>query len=803
MKKTLRFLIVVLVLLSVLLFNPAPSFAYIDYSYHRIETGAFLGEETVKSALQKLRSYTGWWATYEAVGKPVPYYKVYSGGFYGKENVESVLNQFIHSTGLSAKYIPLGNPEPYKKVVTGGIYGRENVKHYLKEFSNSTGLTASFEPVGEEVFKKRIVSGAFLGENNVKQVMEQFQKQTGISAVYKPTGQYEEYKQVVSGGFYGEENVRAVLQNFMASTGLKASYEPLSYSEFFTIISGGFYGETNVKAIIAQLNNDFGISADYSPGNNPDIFYITTQPLNGDLLLKVNRFLENKGWWYRNKPTGQKIPITFRIRSEQIIDKELINKALNFYKKNNWWATTVLTGNKVYNKFYIQSGPITDSQKINKGMRFFTDSGWWVTTENSDEKTHLYFRIVTAPLLGKDKLNRAIKFFKEKNWWYAEVSLNEKGYTTFQIVTDPLLGETLRDKALKFFNDRNWWASSVFTGKNERYYKIVTGSFLGYENALSNAKMISDHFGWWTTTILVKNGPRVMYTNYNLTLEEMANLQMKLLTPPQTDRFRNEPVYIHSDYVDLDKNIIIGTGVNVRKGPGIDYESVAKLNSDFKDFTITGRIGEWIEVLLTWKNAPYEDVMYYLNPQNFPPGSSQFLQFLKLSIPTEIDINEVNEKILNDTAGALKGTASAFAEAAKLYGINELYLIGHALHETGYGTSPLAEGVIYNGKKVYNVYGYNAFDHCPIECGAKKAYEEGWTSIEKAIIGGAKLIRENYIYNPVFPQDTLYKMRWNPIQPWHQYATDVGWAVKQTVQLYKYYQLLENYTLYFDIPEYN
>ena len=46
-------------------------------------------------------------------------------------------------------------------------------------------------------------------------------------------------------------------------------------------------------------------------------------------------------------------------------------------------------------------------------------------------------------------------------------------------------------------------------------------------------------------------------------------------------------------------------------------------------------------------------------------------------------------------------------------------------------------------------------------------------------------------------------MRWNPIQPWHQYATDVGWAVKQTVQLYKYYQLLENYTLYFDIPEYN
>lgn len=205
---------------------------------------------------------------------------------------------------------------------------------------------------------------------------------------------------------------------------------------------------------------------------------------------------------------------------------------------------------------------------------------------------------------------------------------------------------------------------------------------------------------------------------------------------------------------------------------------------------------------MTWQDAKSADVSEYLNPNNFSMDSKYYFQFLKLSKPAYIDAAEVNSKILNNK-GILTGKAQAFISAAQMYSINELYLISHALLETGNGSSKLANGVTYNGKTVYNMYGYGAYDSCPLECGAKTAYENGWFTPEQAIIGGARLISSGYIYNTTFQQDTLYKMRWNPVQPSHQYATDIGWAYKQVGSIYNLYQLLDNYTLYYDVPKYN
>jgi len=52
-------------------------------------------------------------------------------------------------------------------------------------------------------------------------------------------------------------------------------------------------------------------------------------------------------------------------------------------------------------------------------------------------------------------------------------------------------------------------------------------------------------------------------------------------------------------------------------------------------------------------------------------------------------------------------------------------------------------------------------------------------------------------------QNTLYKMRWNPNNPGvHQYATDIGWAAKQVGRIRSLYDLIDTYTLSFDIPRY-
>src|SRR5699024_10016193 len=100
-----------------------------------------------------------------------------------------------------------------------------------------------------------------------------------------------------------------------------------------------------------------------------------------------------------------------------------------------------------------------------------------------------------------------------------------------------------------------------------------------------------------------------------------------------------------------------------------------------------------------------------------------------------------------------------FIDAGRQNGISDVYLLSHALLETGNGKSALANGIKYKGKTVYNMYGIGAVDSCPEECGAKRAYEEGWFSPKEAIIGGAAFIGNGYIQSG---QNTLYKMRWNP-----------------------------------------
>ncbi|MGE6257188.1 glucosaminidase domain-containing protein [Heyndrickxia sporothermodurans] len=205
-----------------------------------------------------------------------------------------------------------------------------------------------------------------------------------------------------------------------------------------------------------------------------------------------------------------------------------------------------------------------------------------------------------------------------------------------------------------------------------------------------------------------------------------------------------------------------------------------------------------------WKAATKSQVDYYLNPLNFSQTSPSFYQFLVLSSYTGTKASELNSKLLNGK-GILNGTGASFIEAAKKYGINEIYLLNHALHETGNGTSKLSTGIKVNGVTVYNVYGIGALDSDPNGLGAKYAYDHGWTTIQKAIVGGAQFVSENYIHNG---QDTLYKMRWNPDgmvakgYANHQYASDIGWAEKQTYSIVQAYNQLSDFILMFDVPKY-
>lgn len=211
-------------------------------------------------------------------------------------------------------------------------------------------------------------------------------------------------------------------------------------------------------------------------------------------------------------------------------------------------------------------------------------------------------------------------------------------------------------------------------------------------------------------------------------------------------------------------------------------------------------IGAKIEKGGSWVAASGSQIQEFFVPSEANIEKYKF-QFLNLASPA--GISEEDAKAYLCDKGILSGKEAVFIEAAKANNVNEIYLMAHACLETGNGTSKLATGVVVNGKTVYNMFGIGAVDSDPIGKGSMYAYNMGWTTPEKAILGGAQFISKNYINNYPYNQDTLYEMRWNPASPGrHQYATDIAWAAKQAEWIEKIYKCFTNPIVTFDIPVY-
>lgn len=227
-----------------------------------------------------------------------------------------------------------------------------------------------------------------------------------------------------------------------------------------------------------------------------------------------------------------------------------------------------------------------------------------------------------------------------------------------------------------------------------------------------------------------------------------------------------------------------------------------------------------------WINATKDQVTYYANPNNFINDYGIY-QFLKLNYVEGITVEDLNNVLVGK--GVLQGKGAAFIEAGKTYNINPVYLVAHSLLETGNGTSALATGITVSAVheifgddksklipiavpvKVYNVYGVAAYDSNPDLWGSENAYKQGWSTVDKAIIGGAKFISQSYINSTTYKQDTLYKMRWDIASIYkspntlyaHQYATDIGWAYKQSQIMKTIISKMNNSMFYYEVPKFN
>lgn len=198
--------------------------------------------------------------------------------------------------------------------------------------------------------------------------------------------------------------------------------------------------------------------------------------------------------------------------------------------------------------------------------------------------------------------------------------------------------------------------------------------------------------------------------------------------------------------------------------------------------------------------ASRTEVEQHMDPAYYHDGAYKY-QFLDLSCPNNVSASELNKYL--EGKGVLEGHAQDFIDAANKYNLSELYLVTHAILETGNGSSALARGVEVEGTKVYNVFGIGAYDNSALYSGSRRAYKEGWTSVGAAIVGGAKFISDMYVNASAGRQNTLYKMLFNPGNPGeHQYATDCEWAVSQATILDRLFRLFPNAVKTYEIPVY-
>ncbi|GEM_PF-2209475 len=311
----------------------------------------------------------------------------------------------------------------------------------------------------------------------------------------------------------------------------------------------------------------------------------------------------------------------------------------------------------------------------------------------------------------------------------------------------------------------------------------------------------------------------INYSPYNITLQDALAIQMK--TSPQTDK---NYAYVSKTYIN-NQNKVTADALNVRSGPGNSSRVIGTLRKG-NNVTILEEVSGWYRIEFNssaWVNSSKKDVLYYLDPTNFIDDAKQRFQFLNLSKSSGVTKSLLNNYLKGK--GVLEGHGQTFITASRQHGVNDIYLLSHALLETGNGLSQLAKGVevgvdtsgkpvlvtssnrknLSHIKTTYNMFGIGAVDNNALEGGAIRAYNEGWFTPEEAIIGGARFIGSNYIKAG---QNTLYKMRWNPAAmaadkaAKHQYATDIGWASKQTARIYNLYSEIGITDAHLDIPQY-
>lgn len=208
-----------------------------------------------------------------------------------------------------------------------------------------------------------------------------------------------------------------------------------------------------------------------------------------------------------------------------------------------------------------------------------------------------------------------------------------------------------------------------------------------------------------------------------------------------------------------------------------------------------------------WVCASRGAIEHIMDPRNSLNDANIF-QYLLLSNDKNITKAQVKTMASKISYLNTDEIVTAIYDAAQELNINPFYIIGKILQEQGSNGSVMCAGNGYKGQYVgyYNLFNVGASGQGEANVilnGLKYAYDKGWNTPKKSIIGGIGLIK-NYINRG---QDTLYYQKFNvTYSPYYvnQYAQNLfdSQSIASTLKgAYKDANLLDG-SFTFEIPLY-
>ena len=162
----------------------------------------------------------------------------------------------------------------------------------------------------------------------------------------------------------------------------------------------------------------------------------------------------------------------------------------------------------------------------------------------------------------------------------------------------------------------------------------------------------------------------------------------------------------------------------------------------------------------TWLCASDKAIKYQMDPRNILNDDNIF-QFAELKY---VEGAQTKEGLNSITEGSfLEGDSisEALIQAGKNANVDPYFIASRLIQEQGRDGTTLSRGCEYNDTVIYNPFNINARGNSQeeiIQNASQYAYEQGWETLGKALIGGVEFIKEGYIN---VGQNTLYLQKFD------------------------------------------